>query len=118
MAALGIPSAALAFLVIYVVASIMLNGSMVFYDAFLVDATTDERYDEVSSQGLRLGLYRLVRAVHPVPDRGAGRAQRGYPHGHRDEDRVSDHGPFGGWRSACPLSAMCIRRTTRNVLLA
>ena len=33
--ALGIPSAALAFLVIYVVASIMLNGSMVFYDAFL-----------------------------------------------------------------------------------
>ena len=32
LAALGIPSAALAFLVIYVVASIMLNGSMVFYD--------------------------------------------------------------------------------------
>ena len=51
LAALGIPSAALAFLVIYVVASIMLNGSMVFYDAFLVDATTDECYDEVSSQG-------------------------------------------------------------------
>ena len=55
LAALGIPSAALAFLVIYVVASIMLNGSMVFYDAFLVDATTDECYDEVSSQGYAWG---------------------------------------------------------------
>ena len=43
LAALGIPSAALAFLVIYVVASIMLNGSMVFYDAFLRGAPlTDE----------------------------------------------------------------------------
>lgn len=40
--AAGHPSAALAFLVIYVVTSIMLNGSMVFYDAFLVDTTTDE----------------------------------------------------------------------------
>ena len=55
LAALGIPSAALAFLVIYVVASIMLNGSMVFYDAFLVDATEQDRYDEVSSQGYAWG---------------------------------------------------------------
>ncbi len=55
LVALGIPTEALPFLVIYVVASIMLNGSMVFYDAFLVDATTDERYDEVSSQGYAWG---------------------------------------------------------------
>ena len=48
-AALGIPTQALPFLVVYVVAAIMLNGSMVFYDAFLVDATTEENYDEVSS---------------------------------------------------------------------
>lgn len=54
-AALGIPEHALAFLVVYVIAAIMLNGSMVFYDAFLVDATTDDRYDLVSSHGYAWG---------------------------------------------------------------
>lgn len=54
-AALGIPEHALAFLVVYVVAAIMLNGSMVFYDAFLVDTTTEDRYDKVSSHGYAWG---------------------------------------------------------------
>ena len=54
-AALGIPQTALPFLIIYVVSSIMLNGSMVFYDAFLVDATTEDRYDMVSSSGYAWG---------------------------------------------------------------
>ncbi|MEG0375931.1 MAG: MFS transporter, partial [Raoultibacter sp.] len=54
--ALGIPTTALPFLIIYVVAAVMLNGSMVFYDAFLVDAAENEtRYDEVSSQGYAWG---------------------------------------------------------------
>ena len=53
--ALGIPTSAMAFLVIYVVSSVALNSSMVFYDALLVDATTDERMDEISSQGYAWG---------------------------------------------------------------
>lgn len=52
---LGLTVEALPFLIIYVIASIALNSSMVFYDALLVDATVDERYDEISSQGYAWG---------------------------------------------------------------
>ena len=44
-----------AFLFVYVISSIMLNTSIVFYDALLVDCTTDERMDNVSSQGYAWG---------------------------------------------------------------
>lgn len=54
-AALGFPTEALPFLILYVVSSVMLNGSMVFYDSMLVDATTEDRYDKVSSHGYAWG---------------------------------------------------------------
>ena len=54
-AALGFPTEALPFLILYVVSSVMLNGSMVFYDGMLVDATTEDRYDKVSSHGYAWG---------------------------------------------------------------
>lgn len=53
--AMGFPTGAMAFLVVYVISAVMLNTSMVFYDALLVDATTDERMDEVSSAGYAWG---------------------------------------------------------------
>ena len=54
-ACLGFPTGALPFLIIYVISSVMLNGSMVFYDGMLVDATTEDRYDKVSSHGYAWG---------------------------------------------------------------
>ena len=55
LAVMGVPGNAMVFLAIYVFSSVMLNASLVFYDAFLVDATEQDRYDEVSSQGYALG---------------------------------------------------------------
>ncbi|WP_455236148.1 MFS transporter [Senegalimassilia anaerobia] len=55
LAVMGVPGSAMVFLAIYVFSSVMLNASLVFYDAFLVDATEQDRYDEVSSQGYAWG---------------------------------------------------------------
>ena len=55
LAVMGVPGNAMVFLAIYVFSSVMLNASLVFYDAVLVDATEQDRYDEVSSQGYAWG---------------------------------------------------------------
>ena len=55
LAIMGVPGDAMVFLIIYVFSSVMLNASLVFYDAFLVDACDQDRYDEVSSQGYAWG---------------------------------------------------------------
>ena len=52
---MALPLGWLAFLVVYVLATIGLNSSMTFYDAMLVDVTTDERMDKVSSAGYAWG---------------------------------------------------------------
>ncbi|MDR3037041.1 MAG: MFS transporter, partial [Coriobacteriales bacterium] len=50
-AALGLPTTALPFLIIYVIAAVGVNSSFVFYDAFLVDATETKNYDSLSTKG-------------------------------------------------------------------
>ena len=55
LAALGLSGSYLAFLVIFVIAKVGLGGSLIFYDSMLVDVTTDERMDEISSHGYAWG---------------------------------------------------------------
>ena len=53
--AMGVASAWLPFLVIFVIAKVGFSGSLVFYDSMLSDVTTPERMDEVSSRGYAWG---------------------------------------------------------------
>ena len=53
--AMALPLTWLPFLVVYILATIGLNGSLTFYDSMLIDATSNERMDKVSSQGYGWG---------------------------------------------------------------
>ena len=59
-AALGAAWSWLSFLVIFVVAKIGFNSSLVFYDAMLPEIATEERMDNVSSMGYALGYIGSV----------------------------------------------------------
>ncbi len=54
-AGLALPTGVIAFLAVFVIAKVGFSGSLIFYDSMLVDVTTDERMDEVSSQGFAWG---------------------------------------------------------------
>lgn len=53
--ALALPLGWLPFLVLCVISSIGLNGSLTFYDSMLIDTTSDERMDRISSHGFAWG---------------------------------------------------------------
>ena len=50
-AALSLPVSWVVFLAIFVIAKVGYSASLIFYDAMLSDVTTQERMDQVSSQG-------------------------------------------------------------------
>ena len=52
---MGFTSHWLVFLVIFVLAKVGYSGSLIFYDSMLPDITTEERMDDVSSQGYAWG---------------------------------------------------------------
>ena len=53
--AMGAARTWLPFLVVYILATIGLNGSLTFYDSMLIDTTSNERMDKVSSHGYGWG---------------------------------------------------------------
>lgn len=54
-AALSVPVSWIVFLVVFVIAKVGYNASLIFYDSMLVDVTTPERMDKVSSHGYAWG---------------------------------------------------------------
>ena len=54
-ATLSVPGSWLVFLVVFVIAKVGYNASLIFYDSMLVDVTTPERMDNVSSNGYAWG---------------------------------------------------------------
>ena len=59
-AALGLAKDWLVFLAIFIIAKVGFNGSLVFYDAMLPEITTQERMDDVSTQGYAWGYIGSV----------------------------------------------------------
>ena len=59
-AALGAAWSWLSFLVIFIVAKVGFNSSLVFYDAMLPEVTTNERMDKVSTMGYAMGYIGSV----------------------------------------------------------
>lgn len=55
MAAWALPASWLTFLIFFVIARVAYQASLIFYDAMLVDITTEERMDTISSYGFALG---------------------------------------------------------------
>ncbi|MEG0378232.1 MAG: MFS transporter, partial [Eubacterium sp.] len=53
--ALGIPLGWLFFLIMFVIAKVGYNSSLIFCDSMLPDVTTDKRMDEISSVGYAFG---------------------------------------------------------------
>jgi len=54
-ASLSIPKIWIVFLVVFVIAKVGFSASLIFYDSMLIDVSTDERMDNVSSQGYAWG---------------------------------------------------------------
>ena len=57
---LGVPNGWLAFLIVFVVAKVGYHSSLVFYDSMLPEITTEERIDNVSTQGYAWGYIGSV----------------------------------------------------------
>lgn len=57
------PKTWLLFLAVFVIAKVGFSGSLIFYDSMMVDVTTDERMDKVSSHGYAWKFWMMATFV-------------------------------------------------------
>lgn len=108
--AMALPLTWLPFLVVYILATIGLNGSLTFYDSMLIDATSNERMDKVSSHGYGWGyIGSTVPFIFCIALIFGGRRSSTGPRWLARAPRSSSP-PSGGWHSpsrCLPATAKC-----------
>ena len=82
------PGQWMGFLVLFIIAKILYNISLVIYDSMLIDVCDEDQMDMVSSRGVCLGLSGILRSVHhfPWPDPRSGKSW--LKHVDRHDDRI------------------------------
>ena len=115
--AMAMPLGWLAFLIVYVLATIGLNGSLTFYDSMLVDTTSNERMDRISSHGYAWGYIgsTVPFIVCIALIFGGPRCSAGRPQPARAPRSSSPR--CGGWRSpfrCSPAISRCITAPPRG----
>ena len=111
-----------ALLALYVLGTLGFNGSCVYYDSFLLDVTTEERMDRVSTLGYGLGYIggsTIPLVLSPAAD-SARRRNRHRHHACHAHFLPADGGLVAGVHAPhaapCPSKSTALTRS-RNIVL-